>query len=329
MTDAHESAPVVGVDVGGTNMQFGIVDADNRIAGRGGAKTDAEQGLDHVVDTICAGVREACRDANVALGDVAAIGVACAGAIDIPSGVILFSPNLGWRDVPLRDRLADRLGRPVVLENDVNGATWGEYHLGAGTGEGDALGVWVGTGIGGGLVVNGRILHGEFFTAGEIGHTIVDPHGEPGRRTIEDHCSRTGMRRIIVDALRERPASLLNELSGGEPSRIGTKEIVTAYQRGDELAVEIVDRAADLLGVAIANVVTLMGMKTIIVGGGITEALGEPFLDRIGASFRANVFPSRSGDANLVMTRLAADSGLLGAALLAREHVASETSASN
>ncbi len=159
------------------------------------------------------------------LDDISAIGVAAAGAIDIPRGVVLEAPNLGWHDVPLRDLLAGKLGRPVALDNDVNGAVWGEYHLGAGRGHDDLLGVWVGTGVGGGLVLDGRLHHGQFFTAGEIGNTVMNPTGGPGERTVEDLCSRTAMKRVLG-------------------ARVTTQQIARAYTEGDPATCDVVNRSA-------------------------------------------------------------------------------------
>ena len=119
-------APVVGIDLSATNLQFGVVDANNAIVGRARAKTEADRGRDHVISNVCRGVEKACQAAGMALQDIGGIGVAAAGAIDIPRGVILEAPNLRWHDVPLRDMLAEKLGRPVALDNDVNGAVWGE-----------------------------------------------------------------------------------------------------------------------------------------------------------------------------------------------------------
>ncbi len=291
---------VVGIDLSATNLQFGVVDSDNAIVGRARARTQADRGRDQVIANVCAGVRAACDAAGITLDDVAAVGVAAAGAIDMPRGVILTAPNLHWQDVPLRDILAAELGRPVALDNDVNGAVWGEYHLGAGRGKGDVLGVWVGTGVGGGLVLDGGLYHGDRFTAGEIGHTVLDPAGKPGERTVEDLCSRTALRRVL-----------------GE--QVKTSAIAEAYRAGDPATSDTVNRSADLLGIAIANWVTLLSLDAVIIGGGITEALGEPYVKHIRESFDRDVFPDELRTCEISVTTLAADAGLLGAALLARE----------
>lgn len=325
-TSTASPAPlVIGIDLGGTNMQFGVVNAGNEIIGRAKKKTKAAEGFDRVVDRLVEGATDAAREAGVDLQDIAAVGIASAGAIDAPNGVVLDSPNLGWRDVPFRDILRKRFNRPVVLENDVNGAVWGEYQLGAGKGGGDVLGVWVGTGVGGGLVLNGRIYHGSFFTAGEIGHTIIDPHAPPGLAKLEEQCSRTGMSRLILARLHFYADSMLHESVDRRSGITGSKMLARAYEAKDALTVDVVHRAADLLGQSIANWVTVLALETVIIGGGVSEALGKPYLQRIRASFEKWVFPDRCRQAKLIPTMLLDDAGLLGAALLAREAAATTT----
>lgn len=303
--------PVVGIDLGATNMQFGVVDGANRIVGRSRGKTEASGGISTVLANMDRGVRGACAAAGIPLADIAGIGVAAAGAIDVSQGVVLDAPNLCWSNVPLADMLKSTFRRPIALDNDVNGAVWAEHNLGAGRGRGDMLGVWVGTGVGGGLVLGGRLYHGGFFTAGEIGLTVIRPDGGPGERTLEDLCSRTGMLKRMADRLPDRPPPA------------DTAGLASACAAGEEPAVSVVNEAADLLGVAIANWVTGLSLKTVVIGGGVTEVLGTPYLKRIHRSFTANVFPDRCRGCALKMTQLAADSGLLGAALLAREMAAS------
>ncbi len=316
---------VVGVDLGGTNMQAIVVDPTNKIVGRKHARTEPERGADDVIDRLVETVNDACREAGTSLTEIGAVGIAAAGAIDIPKGVILVAPNLHWENLPLLDRLREKIGRPVVLENDVNGAVWGEHHLGAGAGHGDVLGVWVGTGIGGGLILDGHIHHGAFFTAGEIGHTILTPNGEPGNRTVEDHCGRNGVIRALHEQLDSHPESRLHAAANGESRAIDMVTLAEAYAAGDVLTQQVVHRAAELLGIAIANWVTVLALDTVIVGGGMTEALGEPYLQQIRRSFEATVFPVRSRACRLVPTQLKGDAGPLGAALLARQLVVGST----
>jgi glucokinase len=324
--DARPTAPeplVIGIDVGGTNMQFGLLDGSNRLIARCSSRTDAAGGFEHVVDRIVEGVDAVCSEAGVRRKAIGAVGIAAAGAIDIPRGVILKAPNLNWIDVPLRQRLQERLDRPVILDNDVNGAVWGEHMLGAGDGTGDALGVWIGTGVGGGLILNGTLHRGEYFTAGEIGHTILLP-GEPrGRRTVEENCSRTGVRRIISETAADHPDSMIHRLVTGDLTTESMEPLATAYHQGDAYIREVIDHSADQLGSAIASWVTMLAMKRVYLGGGMTESLGSDYVNRLRDSFLEHVFPDECKTCELLVTKLAANAGLLGVALLARDAVQS------
>lgn len=312
-------SPLIGIDLGGTNMQIGVVDDRCKVIGRCKRKTRAELGAKAVIDRVAEGVRRACEDAKCAPTDVAAVGIGVPGAIDMPRGVVLSAPNLQWFDLPVRELFQKALGRPVVVDNDVNVATWGEANLGAGRGHSELAGIWVGTGVGGGFVLGGKLYRGASHTAGEVGQTISTPFGGPAKRTLEQHASRTGMVHNLELLLLQHPKSLLHELRGANEGRIGSKEIAAAYAKEDPAAVEVVEHAALLIGASIANIVTLLSLSAVVVGGGVTEALGDPFLKRIRRSFDRWVFPADLRSCKLVMTELVDDAGVLGAALLARD----------
>ncbi|MCI0364855.1 MAG: ROK family protein [Phycisphaerales bacterium] len=309
---------VVGIDLGGTNMQIGVVDSRNRIVGRHGDKTRASEGVEAVIDRIVGGIHISCEQAGINLKQVTAIGIAAPGAIDIAKGVVLEAPNLKWRNVPLRAILRQRLTCKIVVDNDANAAVWAESQLGVARGRGDVLGVWVGTGVGGGLVLNGRLYHGDFFTAGEIGHSIVFPDRPRGRRTVEEYCSRTGMTRTIRELLPSHPESMLNQLARPIAKGIGSRDLAESCRNRDRLALLVVNSAADLLGIAIANWITILALGSVVIGGGVAEDLGKPYLRRVTDSFKRHVFPQRNGRCRLLLTTLREDAGLLGAAMLAR-----------
>ncbi len=312
---------VAGIDLGGTNMQIGVVDASNRIVGREKRKTKAEDGADAVIERIAVGVRTACADAGVEVKDLDAIGIGAPGAIDFAKGVVMEAPNLGWNGLPLVEHLSSALeGRPVALENDVNVAILGENRLGAGGNAQDVLGVWIGTGIGGGLILNGRLYHGALGTAGEFGQTILFPKAALGHRTLEQNCSRKHVvdrMRRLVEAGRK---TMLSDLAD-ESSRIGSKLVAKAYHAGDELTVNVIDEVSEFLGASIASVVTMLSLPRIVLGGGLTEALGQSFVDRVKSEMDKYVFPSALRSVEVVPTTLEDDAGLLGAALLARESI--------
>ncbi len=329
MTRSSKKAPsrfVVGIDLGGTNMQIGVVDHRNRIIGRDRRKTLGHEGFPRTVRRIAEGVQAACTEADVSIKQIDAVGIAAPGAIDIPRGIVLDAPNLRWKNAPLRTVLSRLLGRPVVVDNDVNGAVWGEFVLGAGRPirskakkqpNSSVLGVWLGTGVGGGLVFDDRLYHGPLFTAGEVGQTVLFPEGRKGRRIVEDFCSRTGMSRTVGMGLKNHSKSMLRA-AFEETGIVDSRTLAAAYRKRDNLAVQVIDEAADLLGISIANWVTVLSLDLVIVGGGVAEALGAPFLKRVRSSFEKDVFPARCRKARLVLTQLEDDAGLLGAALLAR-----------
>lgn len=309
---------VVGIDLGGTHMQVGAVDASNAVIGRSRRKTLPDEGPDAVIARIADAVQEAVRGAGRSLDEVSAIGVGAPGAIDLSRGVVLEAPNLRWNSVPLAERLSACLaGRPVVVDNDVNAAVLGENRFGAGGDARDVLGVWIGTGIGGGLILDGRLYHGSSGTAGEIGQTILFPGAPLGWRTLEQNCSRSHLADRLVRLIRANHASALAADAG--KGEIGAGAIARAYAQGDELTRRVVDEAVELLAVSVANCVTLLGLPMVILGGGLSEELGQPFADRLASAMRPHVFPAALRACKVVVTRLADDAGLLGAAILARD----------
>lgn len=326
------AAPLIGIDLGGTNVQAAIVSPEGRIGPRRLRQTDAHRGADAVLDTVREMVESLLQEARSGGAPGApggetprcgTVGIAAAGAIDAARGLVLAAPNLGWTDFPLRDRLSERLGLTVVVENDVNAAVFGEYRMQP-WGPKDLAAVWIGTGVGGGLVLDGRLYRGALGSAGEFGQTIIragDGESVAAPVTVEDLCSRRGMQSEIRRLLREYPDSPLAALGRAGADRIGAPQLHAAWKSRDALALHIVGTAADLLGVAIANLVTLLALPQVIIGGGVAEVFGEPWLDRIRASFRRCVFPPQAADrCRLTLTALAGDAGVIGAALLADAH---------
>lgn len=330
--NAANAGPVVGIDLGGTNLQVGIVDGSDRIIGRSKKKTKAEKGAEFVLDRIAEAVHEACDEAGCTAADLSAIGIGAPGAIDFASGTVLEAPNLRWNDVPLAAELSARCaGVSVLVDNDVNVAIYGENRLGAGNNARDVLGVWCGTGVGGGLILNGCLYHGGFGSAGEIGQTLLFPTAPLTHRLLEDVCSRTAVVRRIVTLIEKNHPSMLPELAakrdrekgrGPTPLRkVGSSVIAEAYEQGDKLVCDVVHESADLLGRGISNVVTLLALPDVVLGGGLTEALGQAWVDRVAESCRDHVFPQEARKVRFAATELEDRAGLLGAALLARERV--------
>lgn len=321
------NAPVVGIDLGGTNMQVGVVAPDGSVVGRAKRKTKADKPKDELIARIAETVNRACDDAGVSLADIAGVGIGAPGAIQPNTGVVVEAPNLRWRNVNLASELGAALnGAAVVVENDVNAAIWGENRAGAGENATDLLGVWVGTGVGGGLILGGSLYHGMLGSAGEIGHTLLFPSAPLTFRKLEDVCSRTAVTRRIVHLIQTGSPSMISDLAaqkGRAVTEIGSGTIAQAYGAGDEVTIDVINETADFLGRAISNAVTLLGLPNIVLGGGLTEAMGQQFVERVARSCREHVFPPAAADRlRVVATKLEDDAGLLGAAFIAREALA-------
>lgn len=322
MNDTLPTGPIAGVDLGGTNIQFGIVDHNGRILGRAKDKTPADQGMDVVLDRIILGVRAAAKDAQVPMTDVIALGLGAPGPVDPFAGIVREAVNLRWTMAPIGDILTERLGMPVVLDNDVNVAVYGEAHHGSGIGARNILGAWIGTGVGGGLILDGKLFYGHHFSAGELGHMLLYPNNPPGARSIENICSRTAVVDRLLHQIRTNRKSIIPEMLGDKFPKIKSKTIADAYRKGDELTIEVVDDTADRLGMALGSVTTLLSLERIILGGGLTEALQEVFVDRVRVGVQRAAFPAVAKQVEVVASELDDDAGVIGAALLARERLA-------
>jgi glucokinase len=211
------------------------------------------------------------------LGPVLAIGVACAGQIRPGDGVVVQAPNLGWRELPLGQRLREAFRLPVVVENDVRAAAWGEYHFGAGEGARSLLAVFVGTGLGSGCVLDGRLWRGAGNVAGEVGHTEVVPGGFPcrcGQRgCAEQYVSGSGFQRRFAAARAVGQTSSLSAMCEDDPERLTALMIAEAAERGDGLASMLMHDAEQYLTMAIANYVTIVNPEVLVFGGGVIESV--------------------------------------------------------
>ncbi len=308
----------IGVDVGGTKVNAGLVDESGSIVRRTRRPTPSASPAD-VEDVIAACVTELCEGV-----EVEAVGVGAAGFITADRSKVLVAPNLAWVDEPLRDAVAARIGLPVVVENDANAAAWAEYRFGAGRGEEHLVVVTVGTGIGGGIVLGGQLYRGRFGIGAEFGHMQVV---EGGRRCgcgqhgcWEQYCSGRALlheAREIADVQRGYGQRLL-ELGGGRPEGIEAVEVTAAAREGDPAALDCFEEIGNWLGQGLADLAAALDPGRFVIGGGVADA-GElllaparrAFALRLtGGGFRPN--------AEIRLAELANDAGMVGAADLAR-----------
>ncbi|HEX6401307.1 MAG TPA: ROK family protein [Actinomycetota bacterium] len=310
------SAEVVGVDIGGTKTAALRLAPGGEILDRSLRPSNADDPEESL-----AAVESAIDD--VLTPDVSMIGVGAAGLVDVHRGVIVFSPNFIWRDVALRGRLAERFGLPVTVDNDATAAAWAEVRLGAAVGARNVLLVTVGTGIGGGIVMDGSIVRGAHGFAGEIGHIVVEPGGPwcgcGNRGCWEQVASGQALEREGVRVLLEHPRSPLARLAGGDPDRVTGELVVRAAAEGDEAAAGVVHDVGRRLGEGIAGLVNVLDPEVVVIGGGMA-AVGAPLLGPMRESYLATV-EGRSArpDVPIVPASLGNDAGAIGAGLLALE----------
>lgn len=307
---------MIGVDLGGTGLRAGVVTPDGAILGSAKRLTPVPAGPEAVADAIVEVIGAAAEAAGTSVDAAAGVGVAAAGAVERSAGVVLAAPNLGWRRAPLGALLHARLGRPVALENDVNAATWAEWRLGAGAGERDLLGVWVGTGVGGGLILDGRLYSGSLRTAGEIGHMVLFPDAPEGARKLEQSASRAVIAQRLLEEASAGAPTQLRDLTGDFSRPIDSAMMAEAFRAGDALTVRIITRAMELLGASVASVVTLLSLRRVVLGGSLTDCLGRTLAEIVEARARRDVFPPELGELRIEASRLGEDAGVIGAALL-------------
>lgn len=326
----------VGVDIGGTNIKLGLVDARGRVTRRRLLATQARRGPQQALERLSRAIGEL-TDAR----RVRSVGVGIAGLVDHIRGVVRLPPNLpGWHGTPVKAILENLTGLPVTVANDVNAATLGEWLFGAGRGHRNLFCLTLGTGVGGGIVADGRLLLGANHAAGELGHTIICGNGAAcacgGRGCLEAYVGS----RAIVDRARRRLRQQLRRLAGHrnqlrmfpglseEPSSIlalvndrlaavTPREVGIAARGGDRLALEVVEETAGYLSMGISNVVALLDPELVIIGGGVSR-IGQPLLRAVRRQLTARipVFSGRRLD--IVLSRLGSNAGIIGASRLAR-----------
>ena len=309
----------MGIDLGGTNIQAGVVDQDGNVLGRAKLKTEAERGFDKVMDRVAAAAREACEDAGVKMSMIHVAGIGVPGPIDPDRGIVIEAVNLRWNNAPVVIALSDRLSVPVYADNDVNVAVYGEWRVGVGKMRPNMLGVWVGTGVGGGLIINSTLHRGAHYSAGEIGHMIIQPGAHLGSRSVEHNCSRTAIVHEILKLIRANHSSMIPSLVDGKLTKIKSRILAMAYEQGDDLVRTVIDDSADRLGMAIANVVTLLSLDMVVLGGGLVEAIGKPYVDIVRDSVRREAFPDPLRKIKVEASVLEDDAGIVGAGLMAQE----------
>ncbi len=312
----------VGLDIGGTKIAAGLLDAAGNIVARHRTRGHAGQPPEVVIDATVQVFEELLRHAGVRPGEICGVGTGVTGHVHGEAGVVLTSSNLpAWDMHPLRDRLADCLGLPVILENDANCSAWGEYCFGAGRGSRFMTYVTFSTGVGMGIILEGRLLRGATGTAGEIGHAVVDVNGplcSCGKRgCVMSYASGLAISRMTCERVASDDPTLLHDLCGTEAEHISGEVVAEAARRGDPAALEILETAGYYLGVGLSTVVQVLNPDRIVLGGGLLSAR-DLFMGACMRGLNENIHPVLRGSAEIVFNTLGEDSGIMGAAQMAR-----------
>lgn len=312
-----------GLDVGGTSMKAGIVTDEGDVLGTGHLPTEPHRGQQHGLDCMCETIRQAIKASGLTLDQIAAVGVATPGTMDIPGGLILDPPNLKpWKNVPVRDFVQKTLGKPTAFQNDANAAAYGEFWIGAGRHVRSMVLFTLGTGIGGGVILGDTVLEGEHSHGAEVGHIRIEmtnPRqcGCGAYGCLEAYASATNVARRALEASATYTGSSLLQKWIGEGKEITAKEVFDAENAGDALADRIVEETAYYLAVGATNLMHTIDPDMVVFGGGMIAA-GDAFLERIRKHVRRIAFPIPAQRTQIIYATLGSDAGLIGAAGCAR-----------
>jgi len=318
---------IVGVDLGGTSIKLALLTNNGEFIDKWEVPTDKSDSGKHIPKTITIAIEEKLKQMDKTKEEIAGIGIGAPGSVRLEDGLIFAAVNLGWVNFPLKEILEKESGIPVIVDNDANIAAVGEMWKGAGNGAKDVVMVTLGTGVGGGVIVNGDVAHGISGSAGEIGHITVQLEngvlcncGKTG--CLETISSATGIARIANEKLQNTTKeTVLNEMSNDSP--ITAKDVFEAYSNGDEVAEEIVNHVMRYLALVLAGVGNTLNPENIIIGGGVSNA-GELLLKPLKKYFDEFAFTTVRNSTKLSIAKLGNDAGAIGAAYLVKKFITNE-----
>jgi glucokinase len=318
---------IVGVDLGGTNIVVGLLPIEGgEVLGLRSMSTDSNRGakfvVDRIVDMVQAAIEQVAREQGGSRADVAGVGIGSPGPLDREAGMVINTPNLGWRNFPLRDLIANAVDLPATLDNDANCATYGEWWLGAGRDVDTLVGLTLGTGIGGGIVLNGEIYHGISDVAGEIGHMTIDSTGRKcncgNYGCLEAYASGPAIALRAVEGIEAGAESMLTQLVNGRLERITAATVYDGVVRGDAYATEVMKDTAKFLGAGVANIINVLNPEMVVIAGGVTRA-GDHLFAPLRAEVRRRAFRSAEERCRIVSAALPGTAGVVGAAAVFKQ----------
>lgn len=310
----------IGVDLGGTNIAIGIVDENYNIIAKKSTPTNCPRSAEAIADDIAKTIFELLGEANILPSQVAWVGIGTPGSVNSQSGIIERAHNLGFCNTPLKKLVEERVNIQCYIENDANAAAYGEFLAGAAKGTNDAVCVTIGTGIGGGVIINKKIYTGSNFCGAELGHTVIEINGKQcncGRKgCMERYCSATALIEQTKDKMLENKDSLMWQEVNGNIENVSGRTSFDAMKKGDKAAKEVVDKFVEYLACGCTNFINIFQPDVLLIGGGVSkerDALLNPLKEMIARdSFDKN--PEKA--TKILAATLGNDAGIIGAALL-------------
>lgn len=313
----------LGIDLGGTNVAVGVVDENYQILGRANVKTKAFHPAEEIADDMAASARDALLNAGITIDDIEWVGVGTPGTVNPETGVVGFAANLGFSNTPLGTLIKERLGKTVYVENDANAAAYGELSAGAAKGLDHVLMITLGTGVGGGIIIGGKIYSGFNYKGAELGHIGMVHNGVPctcGRRgCIESYCSMTGLIRMTRESMQLNAKSKMWELAENSLDKVSGRTAFDAMRAGDAAGAAVVNEYIEYLAYAVSGMINLFQPQAIVVGGGISkegETLLRPLRDR---AYPQTFNHDPDYCTKILRATLGNDAGIIGAAMLGNQ----------
>ena len=311
----------IGIDLGGTNIAVGVVNEEGSIVAKAETPTLASRPYSELVKDMADCTKRAIAEAGLTEDDIHSIGIGIPGVAS-KDGVVIFCTNLGWRNVPIRAEIQQYINKPVFIDNDATVAGWAEYKAGVSRNTNSSVFLTLGTGLGSGIILNGRIWAGAHGAGGELGHTVIEEGGVPctcGKRgCTERYCSATAIIRMAKEACADAPNCAIMRAVDGDMDKINAKIVLDAAKDGDTVAVQVFNNFIKYLALAVNNVISSFDPDMIVLGGGVSRA-GDFLLDALKAALPPYLFYPTLPQPELRIASLGNEAGIIGAALLGKE----------
>lgn len=309
----------IGIDIGGTGIQTGVVDKQGNILGKTSIPTRTDLPFSEQVSQMAQSVLQVLEQCGYTVEDVHSIGLGVPGIADPATGLVPFCNNLGWRDVPLHDEFRKHIDKPVFIDNDATVAALAESVAGVSAGTHSSVFLTLGTGVGGGIVLHGKVWNGFHGVGSEVGHMILELEGVPcncgNHGCLERYCSATAIIRMARELMPTHPDSLIMTLCQGDTAKINAKMVFDAAREGDEIGVRVFRRYVRYLSQAIANVINFLDPEVVVLGGGVSKA-GDMLLDAVREDVPNYLLYKTMPYSRIELAQLGSDAGIIGAAML-------------